>query len=46
MMKTFFFWLHHGACESLVLQPGIEPLPLVVEVNSLNHCNTIYLYFG
>ena len=43
-MKTFFFWLHHGACESLVLQPGVEPLPL--EVNSLNHCNTIYLYFG
>ena len=27
----FFFLLHHAACESLVPQPGINPVPSALE---------------
>ena len=43
MRRSFFltFYLHiwpcHVACGILVLQPGIEPKPLAVEAQSLNH---------
>ena len=33
----FFFWLCHMACRILVPQPGTEPVPPAVEVQSLNH---------
>ena len=44
----FFFFLHWevgsylpgGACEILVLQPGIEPGPPALEAQSLNHWTT------
>ena len=37
MFVCFWFWLYHTACRILVPQPGIEPLPLAVEAQSLNH---------
>ena len=33
----FFFWLHHTAYGILAHQPGIEPVLLAMEVQSLNH---------
>ena len=38
-MCFFFFILesHHAACRILVPQPGIEPMLLAVEAQSLNH---------
>ena len=35
-----FFWLHPVACRTLVPKPGIEPMPSVVKVMSLNHWTT------
>ena len=35
-----FFWSHCTARGILLLWPGIEPVPLAVEVQSLNHCTT------
>ena len=32
-----FFWPCHAVCGILVPQPGIEPMPRVVEACSLNH---------
>ena len=32
-----FFWPRHAACGILVPQPGIEPMPPIMEVQSLNH---------
>ena len=32
-----FFWLHRAAFGLLVPQPGIEPVPPALEVQSLNH---------
>ena len=34
VLKLFFV---HSACEILVPRPGIKPVPLAVEVWSLNH---------
>ena len=34
---NFNFWLHCAACGILVPQPGIEPVPPALEVQSLNH---------
>ena len=31
------FWLRHAACEISVPQPGIEPAPPALGVQSLNH---------
>ena len=31
------FWPHHAACGILVPQPGIQPIPLALGVQSLNH---------
>ena len=39
-LKLITFWLCHRACGMLVPQPGIELLPTMVEVQSLNHCTT------
>ena len=36
----FFFWPHHTACRILVPQPGIEPVPPALEMQSLNHWTT------
>ena len=36
----FNFWLHHAAYEISILQPGIEPMPPVVEAQSLNYWTT------
>ena len=33
----FFFWSHCAACGTLLPLPGIEPVPLVVQVWILNH---------
>ena len=33
----FYFWLHHLACEILVPQARIKPVPTALEVCSLNH---------
>ena len=40
--KNFFlkFWLHSTACGTLAPQPGIKPMPLALEVQSLNHRTT------
>ena len=41
MSKIFIlFFPHHHACGILVPQPGIEPVPLAVEAQSLNHWTT------
>ena len=34
---NFNFWLHCAACGILVPQPGIEPVPPALEVQSLNY---------
>ena len=31
---SFFFWLYHEACGTLVPQPGIDPMPLALEAQS------------
>ena len=36
-MYVFIFWPLLAACGILVPQPGVEPAPPVVEVQSLNH---------
>ena len=36
----YFFSLHHVACGILVPWPGMEPAPLAVKVQSLNHWTT------
>ena len=33
----FFFWPHYEECGILVLQPGIEPMPVEVEARCLNY---------
>ena len=33
----FFFLLQRRACGILVPRPGIEPMPLALEAQSLNH---------
>ena len=33
----FSFWPHHTACRVLVPQPGIKPVPPLVEAQSLDH---------
>ena len=33
----FFFWPRHAACEILVAQPGIKPVPPAVEAWNPNH---------
>jgi len=33
----FLFWPHHAACGILVPQPGVEPAPPALEVQSLNY---------
>ena len=40
LLKKFIFWPHHGACGIRVPQPWIEPSPLAVEAQSLNHWAT------
>ena len=35
-LKKKYFWLYHAACGILVPQPGIEPTPPALEVQSLN----------
>ena len=35
-----FFWPHSDACGTLVLQPGVEPVPSAVKAQSPNHWNT------
>ena len=35
-----FFLLTHAACEILVPQPGIKPMPPAIAAWSLNHCTT------
>ena len=37
---NYFFWLRHVAHGILVPRPGIEPVPPVLEVPSLNHWTT------
>ena len=37
MFKNLFFWTHRTACGIIVPQPGIEPVPPAVEVQSPNH---------
>ena len=32
-----YLWLHYVACRMLVPQPGIEPVPPALEVQSSNH---------
>ena len=39
------FWLHGITWGILVLQSGIKPMPLVVEVWNLNHWTTREVYF-
>ena len=34
---VFVFWLHSVPCGTLVPQPGIEPVPIALETQSLNH---------
>ena len=36
----FFFWSCHVACEILVPQPGIKPVPPAVKARSPNHWTT------
>ena len=36
----FFFWLHHTACRIIAPQPGTEPGPLAVRLQSPNHWTT------
>ena len=36
LIKKKYFWLYHAACGILVPQPGIEPTPPALEVQSLN----------
>ena len=36
----FFFWPRHVACGILVPQPGIEPGPSALKVQSPNHWTT------
>ena len=36
----FFFWLLHAACKILVPQPGLEPMLLAGEAQSLNPWTT------
>ena len=35
--EIFFFFFYRVTCGILVLQPGIEPTPLAVKLQSLNH---------
>ena len=35
-----FFWRCQGTCRILLPRPGIEPVPLVLEAQSLNHWTT------
>ena len=37
---VYLFWLHHTACEILIPQPRVKPIPPAVEVQSLNHSTT------
>ena len=39
-LKKYCFWLCHGACRILVLQPGIKPVSPAVEEQSPNHWTT------
>ena len=39
-MVVSWFWPCHLACEILVPQPGIEPMPSVVKGQSPNHWTT------
>ena len=45
----FFFWPCHAACKIFLPEPGIEPMPLVMAAQSLNHQATrevpVYIYF-
>ena len=36
IVHFFIFWPCHAACRILVPQPGIQPAPAVLEVQSLN----------
>ena len=36
-LALFFFWPCHRACGILVPSPGIEPMPLAIEAQKLNH---------
>ena len=38
--NVFIYWPCHVACGILVPQPGVEPAPPAVEVQSLNHWTT------
>ena len=40
LMTVCLFWLCLAACGTLVPQPGIKPVPLAVETQSLNHWTT------
>ena len=35
--ESVFFWPHSAACGILIPWPGIEPVPLVLQEQSLNH---------
>ena len=39
-IPRYFIWLYEMACEILLPQPGIEPVPPAGEVRSLNHWTT------
>ena len=36
----FFFWLSHTACEILIPQPGIKPVPPTLGAQHSNHWTT------
>ena len=38
-MLCFYFllWLHHGACRTLVLQPGVKLMTPALEAQCFNH---------
>ena len=55
LLFYFFFFLPYSeACGILVYRPGIEPIPLTLEVQNLKHCTTmkaptlplIFIYFA
>ena len=37
---SFIYWLHYMANGILALQPGVEPVPPIAEVQNLNHWTT------
>ena len=40
LLEIFFFFWSQEACGILVPQPGIKPMPFVLEEHSFNHWTT------